>query len=223
MNSNVQKKIRAITMRMQGYSYNDIVKEVSVPKGTLAGWLKHIQLTKEQESALFENIKQKQSSARAKAVASNRTRRLHRDTLIYEQAEEGFKKFQGDRDFIVGTTLYWAEGTKKDVTFSFINSDPTMTAFMYRWMLKYLGVDKKAIKIRLFIHEPYKEEGLESFWAGLLGHDRELFQKTIYKPTPHTIKKNPEYKGCLRMYVNGVHHYRTVMRWKELLATSLDM
>ncbi len=223
MNSNVQNKIKAIALRMQGFSYADIMKEIPVPKGTLSGWLKHITLTNDQQEKLYSNIQAKQGLARARAAASNTKRREIRESAIREKAVGKFQEYSTNRDFLIGLTLYWAEGTKKDVTWSFINSDPKMVRFMHIWMRKYLGVSKEQIRVRLFIHEPYKEEKLELFWADLLEIPVETMQKTIYKPTSHTVKKNPEYKGCVRMYVTGIEHLKTTVYWKDALVNSINM
>jgi hypothetical protein len=223
MNSNVQKKIQAIALRMQGYTYQQIMKEIPIAKGTLAGWLKHVNLTHEQNALLLSNIEAKQGIARAKAAASNRKRREERDAVMREAAYQNYVKLSADRDFIIGLTLYWAEGTKKDVTWSFINSDPAMVQFMYKWAIRYLGVTPERIKVRLFIHMPYKDENLELFWAQLLGIEESSMQKTIYKPTAHIVKKNHSYKGCVRIYVTGIKHLKTTIYWKDALVNSLQI
>ena len=221
MNSKVQNKIKAISLRMQGFSYAEIMKEVPVPKGTLSGWLRRVTLTNEQKIELQRNIAQKQGDARAKASSVNIKRRQERELAVQKKALEQYEVFSTKTDFIIGLTLYWAEGTKKDVTWSFINSDPVMVRFMYQWMIRYLGVSPDRIRVRLFIHEPYKDEQLEAFWATLLGIQESSMQKTIYKPTPHVVKKNPVYKGCIRIYVTGIEHLRTVMVWKGALVNTL--
>ena len=223
MKSGVQAKIKAISLRMQGFSYSEIMKEIPVSKSTLFGWLRHIQLTNEQKTILDSNLRQKKSFATVRAAESNTKRRIQREYLTKEIAQKTYEEYSKNIDFLVGLTLYWAEGTKKDTTWSFINSDPDMVLFMYKWMIRYLIIDKKDVRIRLFIHEPYKEENLEYFWAQLLGIDQKSMQHTIYKPTPRINKKNPLYKGCVRMYVTGIEHFRTVIQWKEMLVNSLKV
>lgn len=223
MKSNVQNKARAIQLRMQGFSYSEIMKEVPVAKGTLSGWLKRLELTTEQEKVLYEKISIRQGVGRAKGAEVNRSRRLARDIVIKDRAYDSYNQHSGRVDFIMGLCLYWAEGSKRDGIFSFINSDAEMIVLMYQWMQKYLQVPKESIRIRLFIHDCYKEENLEAFWAQQLDIDSNQFQKTIYKPTVHQIKKNPTYKGCLRMYVNGIHHLHTVLAWKESMVKTLKI
>jgi hypothetical protein len=52
------------------------------------------------------------------------------------------------------------EQSKRSDYLSFINSDPEMVICMYQWMQKYLKVDKKSIKIRLFMHSVFEKDEL---------------------------------------------------------------
>lgn len=208
---------------MQGFSYSEIMKEIPVSKSTLFGWLRHINLTNEQKVVLAAHIEQNKGLARVKASESNTKRRIQREGLTKEKADQYYVEHSSSRDFIIGLTLYWAEGTKKDTTWSFINSDPEMVSFMYKWMLHYLSISQNKIRVRLFIHEPYKEDNLEVFWSKLLNIPLDSMQKTIYKATLHTVKKNASYKGCVRIYVTGIEYLRTVIHWKEALVNSLKV
>lgn len=189
MKSNVQNKIKAISLRMQGYSYSEIMKEVPVSKGTLSGWIKRITLNSEQEAELKARITVKQGVGRAAAVISNTRRRQVREERVQNEATKLFEQYKGDTDFIIGVCLYWAEGSKRSDYLSFINSDPEMVICMYQWMQKYLKVDKKSIKIRLFMHSVFEKDELEAFWEEFLSVSRETFLHTIFKPTNHPVKK----------------------------------
>ena len=47
-----EEKQRALALRRQGWSYNDILKEVGVSKSTLSLWLRDVPLADEQIAAL---------------------------------------------------------------------------------------------------------------------------------------------------------------------------
>ena len=49
-----QEKQRAITLRKQGLSYNEILKKVPVSKSSLSLWLRSVGLAKEQKQRLTE-------------------------------------------------------------------------------------------------------------------------------------------------------------------------
>ena len=93
---------------------------------------------------------------------------------------------------------------------------------MVKWIKKYLISDDSLLKYRLFIHLPYKHENCEGYWASLLKIHPSDFQKTIYKPTPHILKKNLDYKGCMRIDITRIDVLRKIMAWQKLLIKYYD-
>jgi hypothetical protein len=82
-----------------------------------------------------------------------------------------------------------------------------------RWLTKICKIPKEKIKIRVFIHKIYANENCEKYWSQITGIPISKFQKTIYKPTPHKIKRNLDYKGCIQIRMGGVELFRKVMGW----------
>jgi hypothetical protein len=217
MNSNVQIKNTAINLRKKGWSYSEIVKELKVAKGTLSGWLKDVFLSDQQLSALNDRLTDKISRGRLQASIALRARRMVRERDVFLEAEKEFDRFIRDPFFGIGLSLYWAEGAKKNTYFAFMNSDPAMHVLMRKWIKIFLKIEDTAQKYRLYIHEPYKHENCESYWAKILGVKEESLQRTIYKPTPHKVKKNLDYKGCLRLSITRIDVLRKVIAWQKLL------
>lgn len=217
MKARLQDKKLAIELRKQGFSYKEIQEQVPVSKSLLSGWFKHLDLTKDEEEYLKSRMEDRKDKGRISSTISNRNRRIEREVVAFEAAKTLFDKHKNHSDFLVGVALYWAEGSKRTGEFQFINSDPEMITFMYAWIQKYLDIDKDDIKIRLFIHKIPGYENIDLFWANILSTQPDLFEKTIYKPTQHSIKKNPNYKGCLRLSISGIYHLRVVKAWQKLL------
>lgn len=209
-------------MRKLGHSYNEIMNELEVPKSTLSAWLKDIPLTDEQNTNLNIRLKDRVARGRLRTGIALRAKRIVRENNVVKEAEKEFTQFIGDPFFSAGILLYWAEGSKKDTSFAFINSDPNMIILMVQWIKKYLISDFSLLKYRLFIHYPYRNENCEHYWAKLLSIKVTDFQKTIYKPTPHDTKKNNEYKGCLRVSINRIDLLRKIMAWQKLLIKYYD-
>lgn len=217
MKSRLADKNRAIELRKSGLSYKEIQKIISVSRGVLSGWFKHLELSEREAFDLHNNSQTKQFNGRLKASITNKNKRLEREKNAYNFAKESFEAFKNDSRFLVGVSLYWAEGSRKTGNFQFINSDPDMIKFMYEWMQKYLKVDNKTIKIRLFTHKVEDYETYLPFWANLLNVENNTFQKTIFKPTIHLIKKNLTYKGCLRLTIFSIYQLRLMRAWQKLL------
>lgn len=218
MHAKVQDRTKAIALRKKGKSYKEIMSVVPVSKGTLSKWLSNLSLTKKEEKFLRERSQILQDNGRLKTALKNRDRNERRRDLVRIKAKIDFEKHKNDPFFVIGLSLYWAEGAKKNDYFSFINSDVNMIKIMMVWAAKYLEVEPVDYKFRLYIHKPYMNENCEKFWSRKCAIPLSQFQKTIYKPTPHTIKKNPDYKGCLRMILSGVDNLITVKTWQTCLS-----
>lgn len=225
MKSRVQDKIQAISLRMQGYSYKQIMEVVPVSKGLLSGWLKYIKLNEEQQTVLLQNIQIRSDTGRANATLSNMRNKLKRQATAFEEAKELYSRHKDDPVFIAGVCLYWAEGSKRTSAFQFMNSDPKMICFMLFWIQKYLRVEKEDISLRLCTHADFKLEKYEDFWSLRTGIPISQFTKTSYKPNRHGIfKKNPDYKGCLRIEAKGgMALLRKVICLYEILNSDLEV
>jgi hypothetical protein len=204
MSNRVQEKIKAISLRMQGYSYSQIQEHVPVSKGLLSGWFKYIKLSEEQEKELISNLSLRSKKGVAKAAESNIAKRKARELEAINEAKILYDRYKEDKMFIAGLCLYWAEGSKRVSAFSFVNSDPKMINFMIFWMQKYLDINKKRIFLRISTHADFINEKYEDFWSTKTGVPLSQFKKTTYKPNRHGVyKKNPIYKGCVRIEVAG--------------------
>ncbi len=193
MKSKVEIKHNAISLRKNGLSYKEIMSRVQVSKSTLSNWCSGLELTSKERENLEGRILVGRDISRAKAKLSHNNKRIERENRVYEEAFKEFNIFKSDDFFFVGIVMYWAEGSKKSKSFQFINSDPEMISLMIKWIEKFLKIPRNTLKYRLFIHEPYMNENCEEFWSSTINVSKSQFQKTIYKPTRHLLKKNPVY------------------------------
>jgi hypothetical protein len=217
MIARLMDKNQAIELRKQGMTYSEIAKIVPVSKGLLSYWFNDLILTTEEKERIASKMVGTRGAGILKSSATNRQKRLGREIVAFEDAKRIFADNMKDQRFLIGIALYWAEGAKKHSVFQFVNSDPDMVIFMHNWVQKYLKIEKARIKCRLFIHKVPGYENIELFWAGKLGLEPSLFMKTIYKPTKHTVKKNPDYKGCMRLSIANVYVFRLMRAWQKLL------
>jgi hypothetical protein len=214
MKLRLEDKKRAIELRIQGKSYGEIMTIVpNLSKSTLSGWMKHVKLTPEQEKNLKRNIEKITSNARLKVAWKKKFEREKKTQEIIAKARKELPSLVKKPLFLTGLALYWAEGTKKSSYFRFTNSDPQIIKIIMRWLEEICQIQKKKIRIRIYIHKIYAHENCEKFWSKITGIPANRFLKTIYKPTPHKIKKNQEYKGCVQVNVSGVDFFRKLRGW----------
>lgn len=224
MKERIIDKQLAIKLRKEGKSHNEIRAFIpNLSKGTLSNWLKYIELTPQQLTYLEKRIGSKLEKARFASAKTNRARRIERTQKIYDEAAEEINQYISEPLFVLGLALYWAEGSKRTGTVELINSDPLIIKIMIAWFEKFLKIPKQKLKFRLYTHKPYSNDNLEVFWASTLNVNINQFQKTIYKPTSYTIKKIPDYKGCLRIYAGSINLLRKVLSWQKLLVMKLKI
>lgn len=218
MASKVQERRQAIALRRQGKSYREIMQKVPVSKGTLSKWFAHLPLTKKEEKFLKERSQVLQDKGRLKVAAQNHDRHEVRREKVRLNAKIDFERYKNDPLFLVGVSLYWAEGAKRGNYFSFMSSDVDMVKTMMVWMSHYLNAEPADIKYRLYIRQAYANEKCERYWSRECTIPKSQFQKTIYLQASQTFKKDSDYKGCLRMVVSGADQLLRIKTWHACLA-----
>lgn len=224
MKMRLEDKKRAIDLRIQGKTYNEIISSIpNLSKSTISGWLKDLKLSQKQKQNLEKHIEENAHSAREKSNWMRSKKRLDGIQKIFEEAKKEYLHLSKNPFFLVCLSLYWAEGNKKSGQFQFTNSDPCAINAIMRWLLKTCKIPKKDIKIRLYTHKIFSNENYEKFWSGVTGIPISDFQKTILKDIPHKIKKNPNYKGCIQLRVLKSALQWKVIAWIQLLVKEYQL
>lgn len=214
----VREREKAIYLRKKGFSYKDILNEISVSKSTLSSWLKDLPLTNDEKSYLRKRTGSNISRGRIKAATALRSRRIEREKILLLESRKEFERFIKDPLFHVGIALYWAEGAKRSTSsFGFSNSDTEMISLMLKWIEKFFDVPKEQIAATLYLHKPYAHENCEEFWSKNTDIPMKNFRKTVFKPTGLLVKKRPNYKGCLRIIVGKVKYFKKIIFWQKML------
>ena len=92
---------------------------------------------------------------------------------------------------ILGTILWWAEGTKsrKDKRWKncwtynveITNTNPEMIKIFLNFLRNDFEIDENKLKLQLQIHEGDNREQLEKFWQEISDIPRSRFNKTIVR------------------------------------------
>lgn len=216
MKLRLEDKRKAIGLRLRGKSYREIMAVIpNLSKSTLSGWIKNVKLTPEQEEKLRKNIEKITCSARVKAAWTKRKEKQERIKQALEEAKKELPFLLKNSLFLIGLSLYWAEGSNSEERIQFANSDPRLIKIMMRWFREICKVPEEKLKIHIYIHKVYRNENCEEFWSNITGVPVLKFGKTTYKPTPHKIKKNLDYKGVCRVDISGVNLFRRIMGWQQ--------
>ena len=190
-------------MRKQGLSYNEILEKISVAKSTLSIWLRDVGIAKKQTQQLTE----KRKLAQQKAQQACRNNRIKKEEEIISKAKSEVKKISQKELWLIGTTLYWAEGSKQKENnvsqgVSFGNSDPKMILLFHKWLTECCDITKERLYYRIYIHKTADLNKAKKFWSELLGED--IKKVHLKNHNPKTLWKhinNNDYNGLLRIDV----------------------
>ncbi|MCQ9136352.1 hypothetical protein [Streptomyces hilarionis] len=205
-------RARARALRLQGWTYDRIEAELGCSRSSVSLWVRDLPRPERRRSP-----QEASAIARRGWEAKLRVREEER-----QRAKQAARRAVGPLSprelFLVGVSLYWAEGSKdkpyqRRERVAFVNSDPGVIQVYLAW-LDLLGVAREHLRFTVMIHENADVAGAESHWAELTGADRSRFNKTtLKKHNPRTVRKNTgeSYRGCLVIKVlKGADLYRRI-------------
>jgi predicted transcriptional regulator len=209
------EKLDALKLRKKGYSINAIAKKLRVSKGAVSMWCKNIHLSSLQKEALRKKSIKAGHVGRIIGAETNKKRKADR----LRQAKVDTKREIGRltrRDILmIGSALYWAEGSKSSNRAVFVNSDPQMILLMNRFFVDILKIDKNDIRITVQINHIHKARIIRvlRFWRTLLQLPREQFTEVYYVLTqPKKRYENyNSYYGIVRLAVRKGSHVQYKM------------
>lgn len=222
MNPKPLDKENVIKLRKLGYSYSEILRKVKVSKSSLSSWLRDTKITNSQ----IERLRSKNASARKLGSLVLKRRRIEKTKTIIDNAKSEIIDLDNYHLKIIGSILYWAEGSKqkehnpsKELVFT--NSDTKMIKIYLLWLKNCLLVKPEDIKFEIYIHETYNktQKELILFWAKISGFTKDNFKKIYFKKNKvNSFRKNrgKEYNGVLRITVKkSTDINRKVMGWVQ--------
>ncbi len=222
MFGNNPKKEKAIKLRREGKTYSEILKEVSVAKSTLSEWFSDVKLSIPEKKRLSAN---KLAAARRGGIAKH-NQRLQKIEEIKSESLSDVKNISKRELLLIGTTLYWAEGSKEKDYYPgsgirFSNSDPKMLVVFLRFLKEILRVSNDRIVFEIYIHLNSKNniEVVKQYWAGILGQKMSKLDRVYYKKNnilTKRRKKDDLYYGLIRVKVKSSSDLlRKIAGWSE--------
>jgi hypothetical protein len=203
------EKIKAIELRKSGKTYSEILKVVPVAKSTLSLWLREVGLSKVQK----QTITKKRLDSALRGAMIRKKQRIDTSTSIFSKSEKEIGKISDRELWLIGTTLYWAEGAKEKEykpgsSMDFTNSDPKMVRLFILWIEKIFKISKEELRLDVYVQKNYEKEAqrFKDYWANVLGVIDKNSIKIYYKRHNFkTIRKNigNVYNGSLRVRVRS--------------------
>lgn len=210
---------KAIGLRQQGMTYNEIYSRLNIAKSTLSDWLKKYPLTETQLLALETNRTRRIFLAREKTIITKRLKYKKRldDCLIKQQKE--CLPLSKKELFLAGIFLYWGEGGKTHKgQLSISNTDPGVVKFSLLWMIYALDIPITKIRVLLHLYQDMNKEEALTYWSKTLGISQSQFTKPYIKKS---LRSELDYKGyghgtCMLTVSNTLLHERVMMTIKAM-------
>lgn len=216
MNSRYKK---ALNLRLKGKSYGEIKKTLGVPKSTLSGWFKDLELP----ASAQEILKEKDRKGRTHLVEYNKRRTRRIQIKNYKTLESHKKQIQALSKYelkLVGSVLYWAEGHNKDVTgkgheVCFTNSDSDMIKLYLRFLREIICVPEDKLRADIHIYPSINKEKALRFWVGATNIPREQFRITqcISRASKRKRPLNSLPYGTLKLSVGKRQNFFRIKGW----------
>lgn len=224
-------KNKALKLRLQGRSYNEVTGLLGVPKSTLSDWFTGLQLPESARDRLAKRVYEGSVKALIKRNV-NQTRLAElKARRIRKSSKKEVGKLSRTELFFIGTALYWAEGYKRPIlkngkvkTYHPVclsNSDPALVGIYMRFLREVCQVPEERISAEVRIYQHQNEAYLLDFWSKItdLPHDR--FKKFYYGVSLSSQHRRPfnilPY-GTIQVRVNSTELYHKIMGWIEGLS-----
>jgi predicted transcriptional regulator len=219
----LEEKNLSRKLRENGYSLNEICKETGFTKSSVSLWVRDIELTSEQKQRLS------QKGLKREDIESRRLNRLVKENArrmaIVNAAEKDILKLSRNDLFIIGTTLYWAEGRKglKGVV-SFSNSDPRAIKLMMRFFREICNVPEEKFRGHIHIHSHLHVKNAENYWSNIAKIPLKQFYKTYEKPSKASLgKKDTLPYGTFDIYVCSTELLLKIRGWTNGICKNFNI
>ncbi len=184
-------KNQALILRKQGVSMTVIERQLGIPRSTLSGWFKSINLTNSQKSNLERNKRDGWARARKQAVITHNAMKATRLEQAKNEAQTVLDTINLDDNVIelAFAMLYFGEGAKNNTT-SLGSSDVVILRFVIRVLQKRFGINVSDIRCDLHLRMDQDGEEMKQYWSDCLNipiscfkcvnHDKRTLGKATY-------------------------------------------
>lgn len=198
-------KIEAQNLRKKGLSIKKIAQKLNASTSSVSLWVRNIVLTKTQMEVLEKNSRDPFYGNRLKYIKRVKAKTDRKVKRLQKAGVKEIGSLSRRELFLVGATLYWAEGFKKDSQVGFANSDPKMLRLFQRWLYECFGYNAMDLIPRVTVNISHQQRinEIQRYWSEAVNIPIDAFRKPFYQNFKwKKIYENPnEYFGILRLKV----------------------
>lgn len=167
MTKNKVVRDKAVQLRKNGYSVDDIAKQLAKPKGTVYYWVKDVEIKKPNVFLTRTRENHKASTRKAAQAVRKKYQSIH-DQHINEAVMLWGNQYKFDEEFKLFLMLYMCEGDKKNKgVLELTNTDPNIIRFAKK-MFEKININEHEIKYRVQLRDNLDEKKAIKFWQDFL-------------------------------------------------------
>lgn len=173
---------KATKLRSKGNSIGYIEKTLGIPRSTLSGWLRSIELTQKQKNNLNKRWRNGLFKARKKASQWHRDQKILRLKKAESEARTSLRLLNAQKKGIIELALamlYLGEGFKKGDQLAMGNSNPTIMQFFLSALERIYELDRKNFHYELHLRADQNPSKFIRFWSDKLETPAERFTKPL--------------------------------------------
>ncbi len=210
----LEQKQKAIALRKKGLSISSIASELHVSKSSVSTWVRDVEMSKN----ILDKIRSR--SHTAAVVERRRMTRIKKEEAyrsdIIRKAKSEIRHLSPEELLLVGTALYWGEGSKKKRGMvEFTNSDPRMIKFMKYFLREVCAVPEDKFRGHVYLHAHLSPHKAEAYWSGVSNIPLTQFHKTSIQKNKKKLQKDTLPFGTFAIVVCDTKLKLTIMGWIE--------
>ena len=209
-------KVRAYELRRQGMSYKQIRNSLGIPLGTLGGWFKNEDWSREIRDRLgaMTSLAFPEKMEAIKKANKARWAKLYRE--YRDAGEKEFERLKTNPLFLASVMVYWGEGDKapKWSLLKLSNTDPLMIRMFYLFLKDVIKVPQDKICVWLLLYPDLVDNMQKNFWSKAIGIPLSQFKKSIYIKGKHSTKRLSY--GVCNIFVSSREYKEKMMTWIDL-------
>lgn len=212
-------KDQVLRERRRGRSMRELEAEFGIPRSTLSGWFKSVQLSPKMLQRLERNHATALKKARERAAVSHRNRKLERLTSMQSDIQKSYSDIDRTHIEIALAMLYLGEGAKSDKGLVLASSNAKILQFYIGALESLYDIPRKSLRAGLHLRADQDEVAVKKYWVRATGIPVSRFQyvikdkRTIGRPT------YMHYKGVCSVGGGGVEIQRRLMYLAEVLCS----
>jgi hypothetical protein len=205
----VAEQAEARQLRASGLTLLEIAEQLGVAKSSVSLWVRGVEFTPRlglRARRREPNVLQQRTEAEIEALLAEGRARIGQ---------------LSEREFLVaGAALYAGEGSKRDGSVRFSNSDARLVAFFCAWLRHFFDVDESRLRVRLYLHEGLDLAAATAHWAAVTGIQATQ-HGAPYRAVPDpSIRRSKHPMGCATVVYSCSRTHRAVMGLVHALVTS---